>query len=288
MEQFQVLLPSAKRTAFALGVNVEAFVNRWGVETVGFLTLTFAEDVQEVKEAQRRFNSLATHKLKRYSGWICVLERMGSGRVHYHLLVATGRDIRSGVDWGAFERGDYRSASRALRDEWEFWREAAPLYGFGRTELLPVKTGAQAIGRYVGKYIAKHILKREERDKGARLVRYSEGASMVSTRFAWASVRGWLWRAKLGEWSEEFGIEDFSGWSERFGPRWAFGLVECLCAKKLGSYPTPEHAAADGVKWDYTAGESVCPDPVLPPRLVREVAWSDVPKILAPVEELPF
>src|SRR5260370_23230730 len=53
--------PAAIRTAFALKLNVEAAVGRWGLERTGFLTLTFADHVLEPKEAQRRLNSLATH-----------------------------------------------------------------------------------------------------------------------------------------------------------------------------------------------------------------------------------
>ena len=66
-------------------------------------------------------------------------------------------DIRTGFHFAAVKRGDYRSASAYLRREWRFWRATAPKYGFGRTELLPIKKTAEGVAKYVGKYIAKHI-----------------------------------------------------------------------------------------------------------------------------------
>ena len=92
-----------------------------------------------------------------------------------------GFDIRTGFDFSAVERQDYSSANRLLREEWSFWRKTAPAYRFGRTELMPIRSSEEAIGRYIGKYIGKHMEAREDADKGARLVRYSRGARVAST-----------------------------------------------------------------------------------------------------------
>ncbi|MGB7747589.1 MAG: hypothetical protein WBN75_09910 [Verrucomicrobiia bacterium] len=116
---------------------------------------------------------------QRYPEYIIVMERMDSGRIHYHLLVVLAQDIRTGFDFAAVKRGNYRSASAYLRREWKFWRETAPKYGFGRTELLPIRKTAEGVAKYVGKYVAKHIGQRLPEDKGARLVRYSKGANRV-------------------------------------------------------------------------------------------------------------
>lgn len=219
--------PSARRTAFALVSNVQALCERHGIERVGFLTLTFADHVVRPREAQRRLHSLSSHVVRRrYGEAVRVFERQKSGRIHYHLLVAVGHDIRTGCDFDAFARGDYRSAPGALREEWAFWRATAPLYGFGRTELLPVKSTSQAIGKYVGKYIGKHLDHREGRDRGVRLVSYC-GSRVASTRFAWAEGRGREWRRKLGEFVAmcfESGVLEeptTAAMARRFGPRWA-------------------------------------------------------------------
>jgi hypothetical protein len=217
-----------------LQVNVQAFVERHGIERVGFLTLTFAEHILDAREAQRRMHSLVSNVLKpRYREAIRVIERQKSGRIHYHLLVALDDDIRTGVDFNAMfpEKGsgmtpDYRSAPTALRREWVFWRATAKRYGFGRTELAPVRSSGQAIGRYVGKYIAKHLEHREERDKRLRLVSYL-GPRVASTRFAWASGGAAQWRLKLSAFvtmlfeSGAIGSPTMGAMRLRFGPRWA-------------------------------------------------------------------
>ncbi len=225
---------SARRTAFALQVNVQAMCERCGIERVGFLTLTFAQHIVDAREAQRRLNSLNTHVLRpRYGRVIRVIERQKSGRIHYHLLVNVGADIRTGVDFDALSRCDYRSAGAELRAEWSFWRRTARRYGFGRTELLPVMSTGEAIGRYVGKYISKHLEHREERDRRVRLVSYS-GARVASTRFAWASGGAAQWRQKLRAFvtmlfeSGAIGSPTMEAMRVRFGPRWARYWRDCI------------------------------------------------------------
>jgi hypothetical protein len=133
----------------------------------------------------------------RYGAAIRVIERQKSGRIHYHLLVNVGADIRTGANFDEFAKRVYTSASPALRAEWAFWRRTAKLYGFGRTELLPVMSNSAAVGRYVGKYIGKHLERRQARDLGVRLVSYI-GPRVATVKFAWASRRGADWRAALG------------------------------------------------------------------------------------------
>lgn len=222
------LTPSARRTALALQLNVAGMIERHGVERVGFLTLTFAEHITCPKRAQRRLHSLRTGVLKkRYGEVITVMERQKSGRIHYHCLVALKDDIRTGVDFEAIERCDYRTASPALRAEWAFWRKTARQYGFGRTELLPVRSTMEAMSRYLGKYIAKHINHREDRDRGVKLVRYT-GPRVASTRFAWASPGSTEWRRKLAAFvhmlhdSGAISHPTEGAMYNKFGPRWVW------------------------------------------------------------------
>ena len=187
-----------RKVASALSWNVAHVCREYGIERVGFLTLTFADHVLDAREASRRYNSLASHVLaKRYAAVVRVLERQKSGRIHYHLLVALPDDIRTGADFDAFARRDYKSANNHLRREWAFWRHTAPQYGFGRTELMPIRSDASALGQYVGKYIGKHIGQRQERDKGVRLVSYSKGARMATSKHANVEKYATEWRAKV-------------------------------------------------------------------------------------------
>lgn len=237
---FNTFSKSHKRSACALAWNVQFLADKFGLERLGFLTLTFADHVTDPKEAQRRFNSLASNVLRdRYAEFIRVWERTKSGRIHYHLLVVLNRDIRTGFDFDAVSRNDYKSANPAIRDEWAFWRKTAKAYGFGRTELLPVRSTAEGIARYVGKYISKHVAQREERDKGFRLVEYTRGARMSSTRFGWHTEGAWQWRAKVGLFcrilgangaTSDFSPVPFRDLAKICGPRWAYHYREFIAS----------------------------------------------------------
>lgn len=72
-KEFNEFSNSHRKSAYALEQNVRGFIEHFGIEHVGFLTLTFADHVTDSKEAQRRFNSLRTNYLKKhYSNYIRV------------------------------------------------------------------------------------------------------------------------------------------------------------------------------------------------------------------------
>jgi hypothetical protein len=243
-----ILKGGHKRMAQVLFLEIMALVALYGIERIGFFTLTFADHVTSLRQAQRRFRSIRAHVIvKRYERAIVVWERHESGRIHFHLVVVLAEDIRTGADFAAFKRKDYRSANRALRAEWAFWRGTCPKYRFGRHELMPIKSNAQGISRYVGKYIAKHIRQRLEEDKGARLVRfigYKAGDRTASCRFSWNSENAWLWRHKVAAYAKRFGVTDLDGMRRKFGPRWAYQRCREILAEPLEGVVFPSFAAA--------------------------------------------
>ena len=249
-----------RKTAYALKQNVLLMIEKHGLEKIGFLTLTFARHVVAYKVAQKALHSLMTGIIKRrYVEFIIVMERMTSKRIHYHLLVVMAEDIRTGFDFAAVQRGDYRSASDYLRREWSFWRATAPKYGFGRTELLPIKKTAAGVAKYVGKYVAKHIGQRLPEDKGARLVRYSKQANRVGIRFGWNSPGAFMWRAKLGAFCRMLGLnednhkERLKAW---FGSNWVFVLQPLIEAIKLpGFHPEAESKDSLQAAWVVAVNE---------------------------------
>lgn len=254
---------SARRTAFALQLNVQALCEAHGIDRVGFLTLTFADPITDPREAQRRMHSLTTNVLKpRYGRSVRVIERQKSGRLHYHLLVACPADIRTGLDFAALKRGDYRTANQALRAEWAFLRATAKRYGFGRTELLPIKSTVEAIGKYAGKYIAKHIEVRKSADRGIRLVS-TIGERVASTKFAWAGGKAALWRAKLAQFvamlhdAGAIRSPTVEAMALRFGPRWAHYWRDSIC-----TFPAVD---ADGVLLDQSSRTVTSHTPVTSP-----------------------
>ncbi len=223
-----------RKSSTALSFNVMAFSQKFGLENLGFLTLTFADHVLDYREASKRFNSLASNVLNhRYGAWLKVMERQKSGRIHYHCLVALNADIRTGFDFEQAQNCNYSSASNALKSEWAFWRKTAKKYRFGRTELLPIKSTHEAIGRYVGKYIGKHMLQRLPEDRGARLVSYSKGIRTMNTKFSWVSSGATEWRSKVRAFaylvSERTGCEPtFDGLRQELGPKWAYNNREFI------------------------------------------------------------
>ena len=237
----------AGKVSFALIENVIALVNEVGVQKLGFLTFTFPDHVTDPKECNRRFGNLRRRALSRYPKWIAVRERQKSGRLHLHLLVVVENNIQNGVNFSQIKNGNYASAGPNLRAEWAFWRKAAKRYGFGRTELMPIKSNGEGIARYIGKYIQKNLDCRIAADKGARLVSYSKGTGNIKANgFAWNSPRGWLWRKKLGQFARKCGILQFEELNKTFGSRWAWSLEKRVISEHLESFPTGATAQCAG------------------------------------------
>ncbi len=228
-----------KRTAEKLFQMVKWVCEDYGIGRILFLTLTFSEHVVCLAEAQRRWHSLCAGVLdERYLHYIAVDERQKSRRIHFHVVVVLkAGDVRTGVDFAGIKRGDYRSASTQLRSEWRFWLETAKLYGFGRTEALPVKSTAEGLGRYVGKYISKGIGNRADADKGARLVRwhgFKHYGRKMTTAFMALTEGAWIWRHKVKQSALDNGIIDYSQIAERFGRRRAFMCQQEILAVNIG------------------------------------------------------
>lgn len=217
-----LLTGNHRKTAEALRQNIQIMADRHGIEHLGFLTLTTPDDVSP-KEYQRRFNSLRAGVLQsRYGDRIKIVERgKSSGRFHGHLLVVLAFDIRTGCNFEQFANSDYSSAPAALRSEWAFLRSVLPKYGFGRHELLPVKSTAEGIAFYLGKYVSKHVDGRREEDKGVRLVEYGKGARNWNSRFAWNTAKAKLWRAKNAAVGSAMRLPD-ENMGKALGKNWAF------------------------------------------------------------------
>lgn len=232
------LSTQAKKSVFVLSESIHHLAQTYGINHLGFLTLTFAQNITDPAEAQARLNSLLSHVIKkRYREYVGCMERQKSGRIHYHLLVVLNQDIRTGVDFVGLANRDYSTAPAGLRVEWAFWRNTAKKYGFGRTELLPVKSNMQAMARYVGKYISKHMEVRKPEDKGVRLVRYSRGARVGNTRFQFHSPGAMEWRLKVALFAAHVQasnpgkkVESIADLSEICGKRWAYHHRDTIAA----------------------------------------------------------
>lgn len=209
-EVAEILPGPKKKQAEALFRNVLWLADTFGSETIGFLTLTFPERIKNRAVASRKFNSVLNRLRERYRCGVSVSERHKSGAIHFHLVVATGKDIRGEVDFSAAfpsseqlraagegnkRRPDYSTVQPQLRAEWHWLRVNLKRYGFGRHQLQPMRKNAEALARYVGKYISKGWTARTPDDKGARLVNYFGIWSAKNLRRAsppWSARHGGL------------------------------------------------------------------------------------------------
>jgi hypothetical protein len=241
-------MPGTKaKSAEALRRNVSFLVQEFGVEKIGFLTLTVGDErngrfvpLCDRYEAEKRFHRAMQSIRQRYQCGVTVVQRTEAEAIHWHLCVVVGADIRSGVDFEAFKREDYSSAPLRLRLEWRWWRQNSSRFGLGRHELLPIRTNSDALGNYVGRYISKDWKHRREDDKGGRSVRYfgqwkktgERSKPPFGIRFCACTARAGAWReagrqvqllTKL--WGIELTYEAMRQWH---GPRWAWRFTQTI------------------------------------------------------------
>ena len=207
------------KSVFAFTENVQSFIEHFGVEHCGFLTLTFADHVTDVFEASARFNSFRTGVLDKklnMLAYIGVYERTQKGRVHFHFVIAFNENIafeyRKGVkiefnhevvnNFRLPKQIRYASVPASLRGIWKKLRDKLELYGFGiQHRLVPVKSD-KGMARYLSKYLVKGIEMRQMRDKGFRFIRSSSGKKAIAWKkvnscFAWNGKGSKIWREAL-------------------------------------------------------------------------------------------
>jgi hypothetical protein len=232
--------PYHRKVAEAMSQEIMAMIRRRGVRRIAFVTGTFVENITDKGEAARRWKSFRTNFLAKALGRMIVAwERQRRGAWHFHAIVEVAQDIKTGFDHAAVKRGDYRSASDYLRSLWASLREGAKRYGFGRTELQPLKDDrGEAISRYLGGYVKKGIVSRRPEDKGARLIEYVgfrrwewdakvEKRVVISTRkagavFMWLTDASHMWRLKARCWAARSGVKDYERVADVLGPDWAW------------------------------------------------------------------
>ena len=210
------------------------FCELHGIDNCAFLTLTFPDNVTDHREASRRFNNMNRRYLGIcYGAWIWARERQKRGAWHYHLIVECKGDIRTGFDWDEYRQWltDYsqgkrrrlRTGNTFLRSLWEMNRRAFKAYGFGRVELLPIRSTSEAVGKYVGKYISKQVGQRPEEDKGVRLTGRSRGFVASTPKFSWNSEGAKAWRRNLALFAiHACGCSDYDEFLARAPRRWAY------------------------------------------------------------------
>jgi hypothetical protein len=118
------------------------------------------------------------------------------------------------------------SVSPELRRFWSELRQALKAHGMGRGELLPIRKGGVAVGKYIGKYLTKSFGVAMDAQKGTRRVQYSRKCprSLRPQDFAWVAPGASRWRRRVRAIADLLGVAegDFVGMSERLGKKWAW------------------------------------------------------------------
>ena len=237
-----LLSPYWKKSAQTLYLNVERLCKEAeSLGHIGFLTLTFKENIKDSKEASRRLNSLNSNFFNqdsRFSTKIITKEPQKRGAWHYHILITLSQDIKEGFNFEGVENRDYSSANPFLRQLWKDIRSACEKYGFGRSELMPIKSNAEAMGRYIGKYISKGLEQRAVDQKGVRLVTYSKNWTRNSPKFAWNTQNSAEWRSKLFMFARIHGCDDLYQLTDKLGSNWAYRYLNDIINvyESLGDY----------------------------------------------------
>ena len=286
----RLLTGSQAKTAFALRLNCAHMAEKYGVNRCGFLTLTVGDwvcpthgkqiptgirgncpcckkpmpfqQVFDMAEASRRLHNLLRRVLPAiFLLGVIVTERCKNGAIHFHIfgVLLHDWDIRTGFNFDQVKRRNYTSACAELRGVWAELRRVLPKYGFGRSELLPVRKTGAALASYIAKYIEKNVMNRPAADKGKKLVRYFgwDKGQLKPNEFEWDSQGGQTWRSKIGQLSKIGGLRvwdnsanevesrllefcDLSSGKIRpkcfngsmlratFGPRWAYTATNIL------------------------------------------------------------
>lgn len=220
---------SVAKSSFALKENVKSLLDQYPLEQIGFMTLTFEDNIDDIKEANRRLDSLMTNYLReKLLSYILIRERQHRGAWHFHLLAVLPFDIKSK---GRFQKKafgnahSFKTSNLELLHLWQELREVMPRYGFGRHELLPIRKDSGSLSGYLSKYIGKHMAARKESDKGVRLISYAQGFKRaVATHFSWHSSFYSKLRGKVAFLARNCGCHSPAQACEELGHNWGFRL----------------------------------------------------------------
>jgi hypothetical protein len=205
------------RSHFRVTESVRLYIEAHGLERCGFFTVTVADDCKKAKEFQRRWNSWLTNVGREMlpSG-VWIRQRQRRGAWHLHAVTDVGFDIRTGFPWEEIAMRNYGGVDPRLKDIWKSLRESAKSYGFGRTELLPIRATGNQAARYVGKYLAPGPEDVGE-DRCRRFGAWGEKAR-VGTRFTMMSHR--IWCAKVDWLLKALDLECTEELTDLYGKKW--------------------------------------------------------------------
>ena len=241
---------SRRKQLFVGQENIRLYIEKFGEDNVGVLTITTPSQCLSAAEFQRRWHSLRSNVLPDlFATGMWVRERQPrTGNWHSHAIVNLGRDIKTGFPFDQVKRGFYANVDTELRTTWQRLRDRVGKYGFGRTELLPIKQNGDRCARYLTKYLGKALISEKAAgEERCRLFGVWGGVRFVSARFDWVSNR--IMRRRKAWLATTAGLADLEGFKALYGNRWWLVIGDALLKVIL-----PEQyyqVLGDGVyEWD--------------------------------------
>jgi hypothetical protein len=209
------------KAVFVAEENIRLYIEKFGVERVGLLTVTTPIACLLASDFQSKWHSFQSHALKEsFPTGIWVRERQPrSGNWHAHAVVNAGWDIKTGFPFDQVEDGFYANVPLPMRKLWKELRKMADAYGFGRTEFLPIRYSGSACARYLTKYLGKAFsTEKAEGEEKCRLFGVWGGVRFVHSQFSFVSSR--IIRRKLAWLAGELRIADYEGFKALYGRHW--------------------------------------------------------------------
>ena len=192
LEEDNCTKPVSARSLFVAQENLRLYIEHFGENQVAVLTLTMPTLCLSAVEFRVSWHSFRTHDLKRrFETGMWIRERQPrTGSWHAHAVVNVGYDIRTGFPFDQVAKGFYANVdARGRGGLWKWLRETSEKYGFGRTELLPIKVNGPACSLYLVKYLGKaRSTSKLEQEEKCRLFGIWGGVRFVRSPFSFVSL----------------------------------------------------------------------------------------------------
>lgn len=218
-----------RKQLFVAQENIRIYIDKFGENNIGVLTITMPSECLEAREFQKKWHSFRTNVVKKlFKTGMWVRERQSrTGNWHSHAVVDLGRDVRTGFPFDEVRKRRYVNVDPGLRDIWKQLRQKAEVYGFGRTELLPIKHSGKGCARYLTKYLSKSFVSEKAiGEEQCRLFGVWGGVRFVYSQFDWVSNR--IMRKRKAWLATTAGLKDFEGFRNLYGPFWWSVIGEAL------------------------------------------------------------
>jgi hypothetical protein len=220
---------SRRKQLFVARENMRLYIEKFGENNIGVLTITTPGECLSAVEFQRKWHSFRTNALRcLFPTGMWIRERQPrTGNWHLHAIVDLGRDIRTGFPFEDISHRRYANVDSALRKTWKDLRNTVEKYGFGRSELLPIKRTGPECAAYLTKYLGKALLSEKGiGEENCRLFGVWGGVRFVHGQFDWVSNR--ILRRRKQWLAVTHDLTGMEGFQNLYGRRWWFVIGEPL------------------------------------------------------------